>query len=93
MINILFFLRNRGSEKYKAKEMSISEVRKYYKLLTPVNSVIDQLCHYVAGTAHKYKKSFGTSLCCVKILVATGGKTLNALKCQLHTKYGLEKIK
>ena len=33
-----------------AEEMTISEVRKCSRLLTPVNSLIDQLCRCVAGT-------------------------------------------
>ena len=49
--NIIFFLRSRGSEKERvAEEMSIGEVRKCSRLLTPVNSLIDQLHHYVVGT-------------------------------------------
>ena len=48
---IIFFLRNRGSEKERvAEEMPISEVRKCSRLLTPVNSLIDQLHHCVVGT-------------------------------------------
>ena len=44
-------LRNRGSEKERvAEEMPISEVRKCCRLLTPVNSLIDQLHHCVVGT-------------------------------------------
>ena len=46
---IIFFLRNRGSEKEQAEDMLISEVRKCSRLLT-VNSLIDQLHHRVVGT-------------------------------------------
>ena len=45
---INFFLRNRGSEKERvAEDMPISEVRKCSRLLTPVNSLIDQLHQYM----------------------------------------------
>ena len=48
---IIFFLRNRGSEKERvAEDMAIREVRKCSRLLTPVNSLIDQLHHCVVGT-------------------------------------------
>ena len=33
-----------------SRKMSISEVRKCSRLLTPVNSLIDQLHHCVVGT-------------------------------------------
>ena len=40
---IIFFLRNKRSEKESvAEEMPISEVRKRSRLLTPINSLIDQ---------------------------------------------------
>ena len=48
---IIIFLWNRGSEKERvAEEMPISEVRKCSRLLTPVNSLTDQLHHCVVGT-------------------------------------------
>ena len=48
---IIFFLKNRGSEKERvAEEMSISEARKCIRWFTPVNSLIDQLHHCVVGT-------------------------------------------
>ena len=51
MYNIIFFLRSRGNEEERvAEEMAISEVRKCSRLLTPVNSLIDQLHHCVVGT-------------------------------------------
>ena len=47
-MNIIFFLRNRGSEKERVEEeMPNSEVRKCSRLLSPVNSLIDQLNHSV----------------------------------------------
>ena len=49
-MNIILFLRNRGSERKVAEKMPISEVRKCSRLLTPVNSFIDQLHHCVVGT-------------------------------------------
>ena len=50
---IIFFLRNRGCKKERvAEEISISEVRKCSRLLTPVNSFIDQLHHCVVGTCY-----------------------------------------
>ena len=39
-----------SEEQRQAEEMSISEVRKCSRLLTPVNSLIDQLRHCVVGT-------------------------------------------
>ena len=49
-MNISFSFRNRVSEKERvAEETPISEVRKCSRLLTPVNSLIDQLHHCVVG--------------------------------------------
>ena len=47
-----FLSENRGSsvKERVAEEMPISEVRKYSRLLSPVNSLIDQLHHCVVGT-------------------------------------------
>ena len=48
---IIFFLRNRGSEKERlAEEMPISEVRKCSRLLTPFHSLIYHFHHCVVGT-------------------------------------------
>ena len=77
---IIFFLRNRGSEKERvAEEMPISEVRKCSRLLTPINSLIDQLHYCVVGTwlCLKY--------CLEKILNVEGVNYLKTAK--LRMKY------